>query len=463
MPRPRSIKAAQPAAGKNPLTTRVWRSLSGSRGGRFAGDTLRGVDAVIHGFRGERISLRAAALTFISVLSLIPLLTVAVVLIQSLHQQQFQQRLLSLIHHVLGPGVRAESQFFFDHFVDRASSVTAGGVGFLLLLISAGSLLRNLDASLNEIWGIRKHRPLWIRLCSYAAILLLGPLLLALSLVITTGLHRLLLRLSFPWAEELLVLGSLTVVVGALTLVYLIAPNAPVRFRSALSGGLVAGIGWALARSIFSAFGAQIFRANPVYGSLGGAPLFLMWIYTSWLLILFGARLAYAVEYASFQGTFRALGNHPRARELVAAQMAQLITLAQLSGKPAPTPRELALALEVPEETVRDIAEQLEGAGLLARVRHGGLVPARPPDQLTVADLSTAVGGVIGLLASPPDRENRKEFEHLENLFAQIDQATVDRLGKITWRSLIASRDGRVQPVPLRQAQAKARRSRRNP
>lgn len=447
------------------VTARVWISLRRSKGGRFAGDTFRGIHAVIHGFRGERIALRAAALTYISIFSLVPLITVALVLIQALHQLEFQQRMLAFIHDIFAPVISAESNAFFERFITRASSVTAGGIGFGMLLISAGMLIKNLDASINEIWSVRKPRPLHIRVMYYAGILLAWPVLVSLSLVATAGLRAVLTTAHVPHVQQLFTAGTITVVVGAFTLLYYAAPNAPVRFRSALSGGLVAGFGWEAARTVYAAFGAQIFQYNPVYGSLGEAPLFLAWIYTSWMLVLFGARLAYAVEYASFQGTFRALGDHPRAKELIAAQMAQLITLAQVRGQLAPTTRELAQKLEVPEDTVREIAEQLELSGLVAVGRGGGLMPARSPDRLTVADLSEAVGGVIGLLVGvSDDRKKRKEFDHLEVLFAQIDRATVDRLGKVTWTSLIAPYvKTAAEPSPAQPARPKGKTVKRNP
>lgn len=420
-----------------PVRARVRTILQASRGGRFAGDTFKGLRAVIHGFRGERIRLRAAALTYISVFSLVPLLTVALVLIQSLHRKTFQTRLLQFIHDVFAPGIRDESAALFEHFIDRASAVTAGSVGFLMLLVSAGSLLKNLEGSINEIWGVRRTRALHVRLLSYAAILLLGPVLVAASLVGTASLRTLLVGAHFPWARELFGLGTLLVAVASFTIIYLATPNAPVRVRSALAGGLVAGTGWELARHAYAAFGAQIFRYNPVYGSLGAAPLFLVWLYVSWNIVLFGARLAYAVEYASFQGTYRLLGDHPRARELVAAQMAQVITKAHFRGLEAPTPKEISRALDVPEQTVRDLAEQLELAGLIAVGRRGGLHPAKHPDELTVAELSAAVGGVMGLVTQFEERQKSNEFKHLEVLFARLDHATVERLAHVTWSKLL--------------------------
>lgn len=428
------------------VTQRAWVAMKKTRGGRFAQDTFSGFRAVVHGFQGERIALRAAALTYISIFSLVPLLTVALVLIQSLHQKQFQQRLLGFIHEVFAPGVREESAELFNRFIDRASSVTAGSIGFVMLLISASSLLRNLDASLNEIWRVRRKRPLHVRVGYYIGILILGPLLITLSLMGTAGIRALLAASHLPHWQQMFTIGVGLLVVATFTLVYAVAPNAPVRFRSAFAGGLVAGAAWEAARYAYADFGARIFQYNPIFGSLGEAPLFLAWIYTSWLVVLFGARLAYAVEYASYRGTYRRLGEHPRARELVATQIAQLITRAQVRHEPAPTPRELARRLDAPVDLIFDVVETLEIAGLVVVGKRGGLFPARHPDNLTVAELSAAVGGVISLLSHRnSDSKKAKEFAHLDALFLQIDQATVERLGQVTWSSLISPADATTE------------------
>lgn len=440
----RRTQAARTVTDASAQPTRVLRAtlvtttttLKRAPGARFASDTASAVRAVIHGFRGERISLRAAALTYISVFSLVPMLTVALVLLQSLNYADFQGQLEAFIQEILAPGIREESAEFFRTFVARASSVGAGGVGFLVLAFSAGMLLKNLDASLNDIWNVRRARPWHVRVIIYAMILMLGPVLVAISLAGTAGIRNLLELYEVPYFRTIAGFGSLFSSVAVFTLVYFFAPNAPVRLRSALAGGLVAGAAWDLARFAYTAFGAQIFRYNPIYGSLGALPLFLAWIYVSWLLVLFGARLAYAVEHAVVPGLIRELGEHPRARELLAARMAQLITASQLNAAPPPTPRDLSRSLDVPEERALQIAERLELAGLLARAANGGLVPAKLPEQITLADLSQAVGGL------PPAVENVSKTEDLrtvEALFSSVDSSARKALGRVTWAELAAS------------------------
>ncbi|MFY0580175.1 YihY/virulence factor BrkB family protein [Cystobacter fuscus] len=131
----------------------TWAPLERTRAGRFAMDTALAVRSLARGFQGENIRLRAAALTYISVFSLVPLLTVVLALLGAYHQQAFQHRLREFISAVLAPGVREESATFLEGFLEPGNTTAIGSAGFLGLLFSSGSLLHNIDVSLNEIWG----------------------------------------------------------------------------------------------------------------------------------------------------------------------------------------------------------------------------------------------------------------------------------------------------------------------
>jgi len=422
-------------------------TLRTTSGGRFAADTMGGaIRAVAHGFRGERISLRASALTYATIFSLVPMLTVALAILQSLHQDEFQARLRGFIQELLAPGIREDTGALLERFISRATGVAAGWIGFIVLAITAGALLRNLDASLNEIWNVRRDRKLWVRILIYAVILLLGPMTVAASLAGSSELRARMLETQLPYTRALVALSPWLASVLAFTLLYKLAPAAAVRLRSAFAGGLVAGLGWQLAQRAFTVFGAQIFRFNPIYGSLGAAPLFLGWIYVSWIIVLFGARLAYAVEHARYLQVYGHLGDTPRTRELIATQIAHQVTLAHYQGQPAPT--------------VRDLTRKL-----LKEVGRGGLAPASPPEELSVADVSRAVGGAASL---PPPRlppSKAAEFQQVEMVFADLDDEAAQALERVMWTDLISERPG-AESEDLEAAPARRRASggaRRNP
>jgi membrane protein len=420
---------------------RAWQPVEKTPLGRFITDTVLALRSLRNGFQGDNIRLRSAALTYISVFSLVPLLTVALTLLGVYHQEAFQRRLRAFIFAVLAPGVREESTAFVEQFLAPAYATTIGGIGFLTLLVSAGSLLHNIDVSLNDIWGVRHRRPWYIRVLIYAALLVLGPLALALSFTGTGQVRSLLEPLQMPFIPWLFdhffsFLSPLTSV-GGLTLLYFLTPNTHVRFRSALAGGLVAGVAWWGARLGYSEFAAYSFRYNPVYGSLGFLPLFLVWLYVSWMLVLFGARLSYVVEHASFRDSLFAFGSHPRARELVGARVAQEATVVWFEGGPPPLPRDLATQLRVPEPLVQETVDDLAKAGLIQQGRRGGIVLTRNPAELTLADLTLAVHGVYNPVEpsawSPPRAPG---FESLLAFFSESDQHGLEVLRRTRWVDL---------------------------
>ncbi len=413
------------------------RPLQGTRAGRFASDTWYATRGLILGFRGHSITLRAGNLSFITITSLLPLFTVVLALLHALNQKAFEHAVVGFAQDVLTPGERMKTDAYVQQFFTAASSRTAGGLSFLVLLFSAGLLLRHLDASLNEVWAVRKRRPLLISIGLYTGMLLFGPTILGLTLATTAGVRQLVLGAHVPFAGQLIVLGGVVVAVVVLTLLYKLAPHAPVRLRSALAGGLVAGVFWEIARNVYGTTARLFFMANPIYGSLGIAPLFLMWLYLCWILVLFGARLSYAVEHASFRGTFHDLLSHPRSRELVAARLAQLTARAFLEGTWAPTASEIGERFKVPAQLVEEIIRDLESAGLIVVSRKGELRPAKDPHLLTLADVSAAVGGV-GMLVKRDARPPRGEhFQEFEKLFAEGDDASVEKLNQISWASLV--------------------------
>jgi len=438
-------------------TRQVWEPMQGTQVGRFATDTLTAARTVAQGFRGENLRLRAAALTYISMFSLVPLLTVALVLLTAFHQDGFKAELRRVVGELLDPGVVGKTSEFLDRFLQPSNRIAIGSVGFVAVMLSAGSLLRQLDGAVNELWGIRRQRPWGARLLIYAGLLVLGPFFLAVSFS-GTGKVRDFLHSHAPHAPAFILLGTTLIAIASLTLLYFWTPYSHVRVRSALAGGLVAGLGWMMAKQVYAEFAVRSFRHNPIYASLSALPLFLAWVYVSWLLLLFGARLSYAVEHAAFRDSLFAFGSHPRAYELVGARVAQETTLAWVDGTQAPTPRELATRLRVPESLVHEVVDRMVEAELLERLRRGGIRPARDPATLSLADTTLAVHGVM--ISGDAESRNGPRapgFEQMEPLFQAADCASIDMLRRTRWLDLVVPlRPGLAAalPAPLRRVAA---------
>ncbi len=419
-------------------------ALHGTGTGRFVLDVFRAALSVVRGFRGERISLRASALTYLSIFSLVPMLTVALALVEALGEEEFKQTLYAFVLEVLAPGIREDSARLLERIIEGAEPGAAGWLGVVALLGSAGSLLKHLDSSLNEIWNVRRGRPLPLRLAIYAVILIFGPVLLTLSLS-GMGLLRAILVDLLPISGDALAGAGTLISVGGFTLLYLVAPNAKVRFRSALAGGVTAGLAWDLAKHVYGAAAAELFRVSPVWGSLSAVPLFLIWIYLSWLLLLFGARLAYAVQYAWFRSGLPDLGAFFRTDAFVAARIASALARIDSMGSPPPDLRRLADETLIPVDVLDPVMEAMVRGGVLRLLADGTVEPARPVTELTLADNALVVGAARTF--DDPSPEEKPAPDSLESVLEEAEDAFLERLRRVHWSDLPSLEDTQQVPV----------------
>lgn len=378
--------------------------------------------AVLRSFRGEQLGLRAGNLSFITLTALVPLAAVILSLVHVFQEKRIDGLVMHFFEEVLSPGGRQQTEAVLKRFLEAARSRTASGVSFSVLLVSSGVLLRHLDASLNEIWVVPRRRSWAVSILLYAGVLVAGPFLMVVGLLGSDGARRALTWLGWPLVPQSLLLGALASATGAFALLYKLAPTVPVRWSSALRGGLAAGIAWELARRLYGSIASLFLSANPLYGSLGVAPLFLMWIYVGWYIVLAGARLAYAFDVAEPRHAVDPV----RVRELLCARVAGVIARAYLDRAPAPTTDAIAATLAVPPRRVADALFPLESNGLVLS-KNGRWHPSQEPAQLTLADVIQAVSG---------RRPQSLDDDAVAQLLADVDATTIEKLKGMSWSAL---------------------------
>lgn len=360
--------------------------------------SLRAIVVLASGLRSEPITLRAAALTYLTVLSLVPLLAVVFSLFQAVvGTAELQSKLQDFILANLAVGARESFSKNITQYIARASSGAIGGVGFVFLVGSAVSLMANVEAAFNHTFRAPRQRSLPLRFGVYWCLLTLGPILLALSVAATALLQS--ARL-FSWLGPLrqaaLLVTPFLITYAAFTLLYLIVPAVQVKRRAAIIGALVAGTAWEIAKILYAWASANSVRQNAIYGSLSAIPIFLMWTYISWILVLFGARVAYVVQAAHHSLGAEVLSS-PLRRELMVAQVMRGIAQAFVSGLQAPGVRALADGLGSPESLVRAALGDLETASLVRELASGGWVPAKALETIRLRDVRFAArGGLEG-------------------------------------------------------------------
>jgi len=407
--------------------------LEKSRGGRLTVDAVRAIRTVIQGFRGEKISLRASALTYISMLSIVPLLAVVFAIVRAAGQETLRRAVHEFVFSNLAPGVREQIGGYLDEFIARASASAMGGLGGVVLLASAIGLFHNIERSLDEIWGVTRPRTIFKRAVIYWCVLTLGPIAIGVS-AIASGLARSYVEHALP--NFVLALVPWTTSVLLFAFLYYGVPNAKVSRRATMVGALVAATAWEIAKLLYAFFATHSFRYNAIYGSVGAIPLFLLWVYVSWLIVLFGARLAYALQYA-ITNAHAPRVDDARTREVICARVALECVAAFLTGAPPPKPGTIARDLHLEVSVVTEAIEALKQGGLLAEAVSGGVVPARSPDQIRLVDVAQAAGGTLFDFAIDPPSED-PSTRALCDLFGEADRQARETLGRANLAALAA-------------------------
>lgn len=404
---------------------------------------LRLLARVIHilvtGFRRERIKLRAASLTLVSLLSLVPVLAVVYSILRSVvGLESIVQRVQAFITQALAVADEETIRAYLDRFTGQANSGALGTFGALFLLAAVVSLLTNIEKSFNDIWGLSRGRRWVARFQVYWPLVTLGPILLGLSLSATAALG------SSTWglraAEALggaVWIGHLTAVAmtfGFFFLLYIIMPNTSVSVRAAATGALFAAILWVLAQWLFTHYARNAIAYSAIYGSLGVIPLFILWLYVSWIVALVGAAVAFSLQSVH---TYRPGSTEvvltPVEQELVAVELLFRVARAFVDGQAPVDAQTLVDAVQAPGYSVRKLLDRLVESGviLVATAVSGGegFVPARPVRELTAADAVRALRGPVPVRSTEgADASVVDWYRSVESAQAEFDRALMRRV-----------------------------------
>jgi len=331
---------------------------------------LHAVWTAVRAIPPDRMNRHAYALTFQTLVAIVPFVAVVFSVLKafgglSAAAAAVQQKMFEN----LAPGTASEASRYIWTFVDRLSSSAVGSVGIIFLIWAAISLMTSIEKSFNDLWNIERGRPFLHRLVIYWSLVTVGPVLLGLSLTLTTAVSAgavlgtgNVLDAGFfmlPWLLSCI----------SMTLLYMVMPNTRVRLYAALGGGFLGGTIWELGKLVFAGLSRIMFNYNAVYGSLGVLPVFLLWMQLGWIIVLFGAKVTYATQYA------QALQKAPpvkeigqRMREWMAVVAMVQVVRAHRRGDPPPTSVVLAAAAGAPVEVEQRVLNQLVHRGFLVRV-----------------------------------------------------------------------------------------------
>lgn len=382
-------------------------------------------------FFEDRCPSSAAALTYAALLALVPLMTISLAILSAFPAfASLRDMAEDFVFQTLVPQVGSVVLNHLQAFATNTGQLTA--VGVVGLVITALLLLATIEAAFNNIWRVREDRPLLIRLLSFWAVLTLTPLLFAAGLSLTIELvDRTGAR---PTLATFIGLLPLAFEFVGFLLIYQIIPNRDVRWADSAVGALVAAVLFELSKTIFAAYLTAFPIYQTIYGAVSTIPIFLVWVYVAWSIVLLGAVVAAALpEWRAG----RKVGVHldkllPGPRLTIAVAVLRELAAARRLGVGV-TGRTLARRVPVGLTLIEGILAQLRAARFVERTGGGTWLLSRDLTTATVLDLLRGLGigmrGPIGGLdALGGDWQGR-----LAALMEQAGVAQGEILGAPLW------------------------------
>jgi membrane protein len=338
-------------------------------------------------FRQDRCLQVAGSLTFTTLLALVPLITVALAVLAAFPVfSDFSAELRAFLWNNLVPEAAGKViSVYMKQFTEHAARLTAvsGGV----LVATALMLMFTIDRAFNAIWRVTRPRPLINRLLIYWAMLTVGPLLIGASLSLTSWL----IGVSHAFTREtpelqvlLLNLAPVALTALAFTMLFLIVPVRYVPFWHALAGAVVAAVAFEFMKRGFAFYVTHLAGYKLVYGTFASIPIFLLWIYLSWLVLLLGA--AVAASLANYRGAVTLEERAPGYQFYHALQILRALHQSLNTGEVVNVPQ-LRNRLRLGIEEIEDVLQRLSAANWVRKAAGEGWVLARDAEHLAVADV----------------------------------------------------------------------------
>lgn len=343
---------------------------------------------VLRRWSEDRCPQIAGSLTFTTLLAIVPVFAIVVVVLSSLpifEEVMIRLKiflLLNLVPEIAGKIITV----YMGQFAEAAGKLTL--LSLAALLVTALAMLSTVDSSLNTIWRVRRMRPLWLSLIAYLFLLLIGPLLIGISVTATTYLYTLSTGIErLPDEAQPVLLHTVPILMSAtmFILVYRVVPYRHVPWRHAILGGALAAVLFEAMKALFAAYIRSVPGANLVYGTFAAIPVFLLWMYLSWLVVLFGAEFTACAGFWRHRLWKRAATPGRRFRD--ALEVGRRLAAAKGQAVSFET---LRVECAVPAEELEDTLAHLEKRGVIRRERTASFVLVKSPEEVTLGDFWSA-------------------------------------------------------------------------
>ena len=367
---------------------------------------LRVLTLAFRGFKEDKISLRASALTVYSMLAVVPVVALAFAIAKGFGMSHYIQQLRTQLEDNLLANIESQQEIidrifeFANSFLENTQGGLIAGVGMVVLLWSVLKVFSNIEGSFNAVWHIKKARSWFRKFSDYLSLMLIAPIIAILSssasVFIKTQIERI--------TEEIELLGAISPVIFFLvrpipyvliwflfTFLYSFMPNTKVKFRSALIGGIVAGTIFVLTQWLYLHFQIGVSRYNAIYGSFAALPLFIIWMQISWLIVLLGAEISFAdqnLENYEFETDVEHISLY--GKKMLTLMITHLLIKNFTKAEDPLTAEKISHQLKIPIRLVRIILFELVEARILSEIispntKERAYQPGQDVDNLTIS------------------------------------------------------------------------------
>ncbi len=406
---------------------------------------LRVIVLAIREFRGNRCQLNASALTFYTLLSIVPLMAMAFGIAKGFGFDQLLEK--QLLEKFPGQQVSLTQIIgFANNLLANTQGGLVAGVGVIVLFWTVIKVLNSIESSFNDIWGVKKERSFGRKVGDYLSIMLVCPFFVIVSSGVTvflsTQFELIVKKIAFMGALSHVVLLSLHllpyIMVWVLfTFIYILMPNTKVNLASGIIGGIVAGTIYQLVQIIYIKFQVGVAGANVIYGSFAALPLFLLWLQLSWRVVLFGTEVSFAHQNVdTYEFEHDCLNVSHKTKRLLSLQIMSALVKRFAAGEPALTAAQISDEFDIPIRLVEEILFELTAVGLISEVREAvykesSYQPARDISHLTVFFVSDVLDkkgtGEVPVVRTP---DLIKLQEALQSFEDQIKKSSMNCLLK---------------------------------
>lgn len=334
---------------------------------------IKTIYVCISRFTQDRIVNKASALTYSTLLAIVPILAILFAIARGFGFDNLLEN--QIIMGFGGPTQTTETILtFVDSYLSQTKSGIFIGVGLIMLLWSVLILINNMEITFNRIWQVKKARSMYRKITDYFSMLLLMPLLLVvsggLSIFMTTMVKNIEdFTLLAPIGKFLIRMIPFVLIWAMYTALYVFMPNTKVKFKHALISGILAGTAHQAFQFLYISSQLWVTRYNAIYGSFAALPLFLLWLQISWTICLFGAELTYAgqnIRSFSFDKDTRNISR--RYRDFVAILIMSLITKRFAEGARPYTTEDISEECQIPIRLTQQVLYELQEVQIIHEV-----------------------------------------------------------------------------------------------